>query len=98
MASAGRRSKVAVSPLRSQRPTSGRKCYVTRRISGIPIAKRTEKIRSGYLTLAFSGGHEWAELLRNPSILGGPQTGKKNQIWVPHPCLLGGPKKGGIAT
>ena len=31
--------------------------------------------------------------------LGGPQTkGGQNQNWLPHPCLLGGPKEGGNAT
>ena len=34
--------------------------------------KRGEKIRSDYLTLAFSGAQKRAELLRNPCILGDP--------------------------
>ena len=33
----------------------GRKCYITPAFSGVPNAKRGEKIRSGYLTPAFSG-------------------------------------------
>ena len=27
-----------------------------------------------------------------------PNKGKQNQKWLPHPCLLGGPKEGGNAT
>ena len=27
-----------------------------------------------------------------------PNKGKQNQKWLPHPCLLGGPKQGGNAT
>ena len=27
-----------------------------------------------------------------------PSTGSKIRTWLPHPCLLGGPKEGGIAT
>ena len=57
------------------------------------------KIRSGSLTLAFSGAHKWVEMLRHPCILGEPQNkGGQNQKWEPHPCLLGSPKKGGNAT
>ena len=88
------------------------------------------KIRIGCLTLAFSGAHKWAEMLRHPCILGDPQQrgtkselaasplpsrgptsgrkcyvtpafsgipkqGDQNQNWLPPPCLLGGPQKGG---
>ena len=118
------------------------------------------KIRSGCLTLAFSGAQKRARLLRHPCILGDPQRearaekkssscprqrgtksevaasplpsrgpkrgrkcwvspalpgiphakrgeqkksvvvpnkGEQNQKWLPHPCLLGGPKEGGNA-
>ena len=41
--------------------------------SGVPNTKRGDKIRSGYLTLAFSGAQKRAELLHNPCILGDPQ-------------------------
>ena len=37
----------------------------------------------GYITLAF---------------LGIPNKGEQNQRWLPHPCLLGGPKEGEKAT
>ena len=91
---------MATSPLPSRGPKRGRNCYVTPAFSGVPNAKRWEKIRSGYLTLAFSGAQKRAELLRNPCILGDPQRQAwgENQKWLPHPCLLGGPKEGGIAT
>ena len=41
-----------------------------------------------------------AELLCNPCILGDPQRQARGELrnWLPHPCLLGGPKEGGIAT
>ena len=98
--SAGRKSEVATSPLPSRGAKSGRKCYATPLFSGIPKATRGEKIRSGYLTDAFSGAQKRAELLRNPCILGDPQRQARgeNQKWLPHPSLLGGPKEGGIAT
>ena len=36
-------------------PKRGRKCYITPAFSGVPNAKRGDKIRSGCLTPAFSG-------------------------------------------
>ena len=48
----------------------------------------------GYLTPAFSGAHMLAELLRNPCVLGGPQTRGQHQKWLHHPCLFGGPTSG----
>ena len=69
------------------------------------------KIRIGCLTRAFSGAQKRAEMLRYPCILGdpqrqprgakissGPNKGKQNEKWLPHPCLLVGPKEGGNAT
>ena len=35
-----------------------------------------------------------AELLCNPCNPGGHQTRGKNQKWLPHPCVPGGPKRG----
>ena len=86
-------------PLPLRGPKRRRNCYVTPAFSGIPNAKRGEKIRSDYLTLAFPGTQKRAELLRNPCILGDPQRQARgqNQKWLPHPCLLRGPKEGGIA-
>ena len=86
--------------LLSRGPKKGRKCYVIPAFSGVPNAKRGEKIRSGCLTPAFSGAQNRAEVLRNPCILRGPQRQERgeNQKWLPHPYLLGGPKQGGSAT
>ena len=86
--------------LHSRGPKRGRKCYVTPAFSAVPNAKRGEKIKSGGLTLAFSGAQKRVEVLRNPCILGGPQRQARgeNQKWRPHTCLLRGPKEGGSAT
>ena len=64
---------MATSTLPSRGPKGGRKCYVTPALSGIPNAKRGEKIRSGYLAPAFSEDHKRAELLHDPCFLGDPQ-------------------------
>ena len=66
-------------------------CYITATFRGVP--NKADKIRSGYLTLAFSGAHKRVVLLRNPCILGVPNKGGQNQKWLPYPCLLEGPKK-----
>ena len=109
--SVGRKSEMATSPRQGannnwlphpcllQGPQVGGICYVTLAFSGHPNAKRGEKIRSGYLTPAFLVVHKWAELLRNPCILGGPQRQARgdDQKWLPHPYLLGDPKEGGGA-
>ena len=92
----GTKSKVANSPLPSRGPTSGRKCYATPAFLGVP--KQGDKIRSGCLTPAFSGGHKWVEVLHHPCNLGRPHTRGQNQKWQPHPCLLTGPQVGGSAT
>ena len=66
-------------------------------IVGVPQQKGN-KIRSEYLTHAFSGAQKGVEMLRHPCILGGPQQrGIKSEV-APHPCLRGGPKEGGNAT
>ena len=94
----GAKSEVGTSPMLPQGPTSGRKCYVIPRYSGIPKTKG-DKIRSWYLTPAFSGADKWTEMLRHPYILGDPQNkGGQNQKWVPHACSLRGPQVGGNAT
>ena len=67
-------------------------------ILGDPQTKG-DKIRKGYLKPAFSGAQKRAEVLCQPCILGGsPNTRGQKQNWLPHPCLLGGPKEGGNAT
>ena len=57
-----------------------------------------KKIKSGYLTLAFSGAPMRAEMPRKAYVLKDPQPSGQNGKWLPHPCLLGGPKEGGNAT
>ena len=85
---------MATSPLPSQGAKRGRNCYVTPAFSGVPNAKRGDKIRSGYLTNTFSRAQKRADLLRNPCILGGPrcQTRGDNQNSLPHP-LFGPPRR-----
>ena len=68
----GTKLAVATSTLPRER-TSGRNCYVTPVFSGVP--KQGDNIKSGYLSLAFSGAHKWVEILCNPCVLGGPQLG-----------------------
>ena len=92
----GRKSELAASTLPSRAPKRGRNCNVTPAFSGVPNAKRGEKIRIGCPNPAFSGAQTRAELLRNPCILEGPQRQARgeNHKWLPHPHLLGGPKRG----
>ena len=90
---------MATSPLPSRGAKKGRNCYVTPAFSGIPNAKRRDKIRSAYLTPTFAVAQKWAELLHNPCCLGDPQrqAREENQKCLPHPCLYGGPEEGGSA-
>ena len=37
-------------------------------------SEQGDKIKSGYITPPFSRAQKWAELLRNPCVLGGRQT------------------------
>ena len=92
----GTKSKVATSPLPSWGPQRGRKCYVRPMCSKIP--NQADKIRSGYLTLACRGPKRGRKCYVAPAFSGVPNKGKGNQKWLPHPCLLGGPKEGGNAT
>ena len=56
------------------------------------------KIKSGYLTPAFSRAHNRVELLHNPCLLGVPKKERgQNQKWLTHACLSGGPQQEGIA-
>ena len=98
--SVGRKSEVAASPLPSRGRKRGRKCYVTTPFSGLPNAKRGEKIRSAYLTHAWFVTQKRAEVLHNPCILRGTncQARGENQKWLPHPCLSRGAYDGGSAT
>ena len=65
---------MATSPLPSRGTKRGQHCYVAPAFSGILNGKLGDKIRSRYLTLAFSGAQKKAELLRNPCILGIPKA------------------------
>ena len=67
---------MATSSLPSRGPKIGRNCNVTYVLSRFP-RKRAQ---------------DWAEMLSNPCVLGGPQERGQNQKWVQHACLLGGPK------
>ena len=88
-------------------PSLGRKRYVTPAFLGSPTPSAGSKIKSDYLIPAFSGAQKRAEMLRHPCILRDPQclergaksdlvpnNGEGNQKWLPHPCLLAGPKQG----
>ena len=50
--------------------------------------ERGDKIRSGYITPAFSGGRNWAEWLHNPCLLWGPQKWGLNQKRLHNPYRL----------
>ena len=52
-------------------PKRGQRCYITPAFSGVPNAKRGEKIRCGYLTPAFSGVPN-----KGDKIKVGPKEGK----------------------
>ena len=78
--SAGKESEVATSPLPSRGHKRGRNCYVTPAFSGVPIAKRGDKIQTGCLTPAFLGAQKGAELLRNTCILGVPNAKRGDKI------------------
>ena len=87
----GMTSKVAASALPSRGPKRGCNCYITPTFSGVP--NKVDKIRSGYLTLAFSVAHKRVEVLRNPCILGGTQTkGTKSKV-AAAPLHSRGPKR-----
>ena len=64
--------------------------------AGSPTPSIRSKIRSGYVTLAFSGAQRRAEMLRNPYVLGGPQRqarGAKSEV-ATSPLPSRGPKRG----
>ena len=63
---------------KTKRNSAQRKCSVTRTFSG--VRKREDKIRIGYLILAFSGAHNWTQLLRNPCPLGSRTKGTKSKV------------------
>ena len=54
-------------------PREGRNTMAPLHSRGFPTASAGSKIRSGYLTPAFSGAQKRVEMLRHPCILRGPQ-------------------------
>ena len=92
----GTKPELAISPLPSRGPTSGRNCYVT--VTFAVDYNKGDKIRIGFLTPTFPGAPKWAKFLSNLGVVGAPQERGQNQNWLPHPCLLGGPKVGLMAT
>ena len=89
----GTKSKGATPPLPSRGPKKRAEMLCHPCILGGPQTKGG-KIKRGCLTPAFSGAQKRAEMLCHPYILRGPQTRGQNQKGLPHPCLLGGPKRG----
>ena len=87
---------MATSPLPSQRPNRWQNCYITPAFSGVSNTKHGNKIRSGYLTDAFSAAQKRTALLHNRCILRGAQRQAQgeNQKWLPNPALLKGPNRG----
>ena len=84
----------AMSPVHSQgspTPSVGRKFKsgplqrgTKSKVATSPVhSRRPKRGQTCYITCAFSGI---------------PNLGYKNQKWLPHPCLPGGPKEGGNAT
>ena len=71
-------------------------CYATLEFSGVP--KKGDKIRIGYLTPAFWGAHDWAQLLNNPFIPGCPWHRGQKPYSLPQPRLVRGPQGGRIAA
>ena len=57
------------------------------------VPKQGDKIKRGCLTPILFTAHKWAEERCNTYILKGPTTTGQNQKWLPHPCLLGGPRE-----
>ena len=92
-----RQSKVAISPLPYPGPKRRRNCYRTLAFSGATNDNRGEKIRTGYLTPAYSGTHRTEELLCDPAFSGVPNAKREEKIrrghltpaFEPHPCLRG---------
>ena len=81
--------------LPSRRTKGGRKCYVTPTFSAVPNAKRREKIKSGGLTLVFSGSKRGRKCYVTPAFSAVPNAKRGEKIRKG--CLLGGPKQSGSA-
>ena len=86
---------MASSPLHSQVPRRGRKCYVTPAFSGASNARRKEKFRSGYLTPSFSGvpNAKRREKLSSGYVTPAFSGAHKRAEVIRDPCILGGPQR-----
>ena len=93
-ATKGKKSEVATSPLPSGGPTKGPKCYVTC-ILGDPQRQaqgaKSEVVASPLPSQGLTRGRK---CYVTSALLGVPNKGEQSQEWLPHPCLLGGPKEG----
>ena len=88
-------------------PRRGWKCYISPAFSGVPNAKRGEKIRSGYLTPAFSGVPNKGDKIKVGLEEGGnatsalhsrgsptPSAGRKSEVATSPVPSRGSPTKG----
>ena len=92
----GAKVEVATSPLLLGGPKEGGNATSLLHSRGSLTLSGGSKIRSGYLTLAFSGAQKRAEMLYHPCILGGPQRqaqGAKSEL-ATSPLPSRGPKRG----
>ena len=88
----GTKLELATSPVPSRGPKKGRNCCTTPTFRGIRQKKGTNQnwLHHPYLL----GARKWAELLRNPCVLGAPlQKGTKLEL-ATSPVPSRGPKKG----
>ena len=83
----GTKSEVAASPLPSRGPKRGQNCSVTPAFSGVP--NKGDKIRSGYLTPAFSGAQKRANRYITPAFSGFPNKGVEIRSGCLTPAFLG---------
>ena len=90
-------------------PKEGRNATSPLHSPGSPTPSVASKIRSGpqhrgtksevaASPLPSRGPKRGRKCYITRAFLGIPNLGDKNQKWLPHPCLLGGPKEGGNAT
>ena len=66
----------------SRGPKRGQNCYITPIFSGVPYAKRRDKI--GHLTRAFSGAQKRAEWLRTLALSAIPNAKRGDRSRIGH--------------
>ena len=71
---------MATSPPPSRGPRTGRNCYATPTFLGVPNARHGDKIRSGYLPLAFSGAGRGWNCYVTPAFSGVPNAKHGDKI------------------